>query len=119
VVRGADILPQWITACAGMTREEAAMTNALLLTSKGNEITITKRVYESRAHRVSQDGHVEGGSGPPLYLLRFVVHSGTVCGQDNFERPQAIEAARARRFTLGHAAQEIRQHERVHVLTHV
>jgi hypothetical protein len=119
VVGSAEILPKWIPSCAGMTRDEAAMTNALVLASKGNEITITKRVYESPAHRVSQDGHIEGGSGPPLYLLRFVVLSGTVCGQDNFERPQAIEAARPRRFTLGHAAQEIRQHERVHVLTRV
>src|SRR5215208_4018381 len=31
--------------------------------SKGNEITITKRVYESRAHRVSSDGTSKVGQG--------------------------------------------------------
>src|SRR5215216_5544455 len=45
--------------------------------------------------------------------------SGAVRGQDDFEGPQAIEAARARGPTLGYAVQEIRQHERVHVFAHV
>jgi hypothetical protein len=78
-------------------------------------VTITKRVYESLAHRVSP----EGGSGRLLHLFRFVVLSGTVCGQDDLEGPQAIESARARRVVFGHAAQEICQHQRVHVFFHV
>src|SRR5215211_7318027 len=35
VVGSAEILRQWISACAGMTREEAAMTNALILGARG------------------------------------------------------------------------------------
>src|SRR5215218_6314433 len=33
-------------------------------------ITITRRTYETRAHRVSPDGPSKAGSGHPLYLLR-------------------------------------------------
>src|ERR687898_283677 len=82
-------------------------------------VTMTKRVYESRAQRVSPDGDSNEGSGRPLHLLRFVVFSGAVGGQDDLERPQAVEPARARWFAFGRAAQEVCQHQRVHVLTHV
>jgi hypothetical protein len=82
-------------------------------------ITITKRVYASLAPRVSPDGASNAGSGRPLHLLRFVVLSRAVGSQDDLERSQAIEPARARRLFFGHASQEIRQHERVHILSRV
>ena len=109
MVEGVEILVQWIPAFARMTKEVAEMSR----------ITIAKRIYASRAHRVSADSISKAGSGRLLHLFRFVIFSGAVRGQDDLERPQAIEPARARRLTRGHTAQEIRQHQRVHVLTHV
>src|SRR5215210_2386108 len=82
-------------------------------------ITITNRVYESGAYRVSPDGISKAGSGRSLYLLGFVIFSGAVCGQDDLEGTQTVEPARARRFAFGDAAQEVCEHERVHVLSRV
>ena len=42
-----------------------------------------------------------------------------VAGKDDLQRSQAIEPTCARRYTLGHTAQEVRQHQRVHILPHV
>jgi hypothetical protein len=109
-----------VAAHTGLPTGRHRATDALRIPcSLHSLVTITKRVYASSAHKVSPDGAWNAGSGRPLHLLRFVVLSGAVGGQDDLERTQAIESTRARRVVFGHAAQEIRQHERVHVFSHV
>src|SRR5215217_81457 len=109
-----------VAAHTGLRTVRHRATGALRISCSWHSlVTITKSIYAPRAHRVSPDGASNAGSGRPLHLLRFVVLSGAVGGQDDLERPQAIEPARARRLVFGHAAQEIRQHERVHILSHV
>src|SRR5215211_8886709 len=61
----------------------------------------------------------ELGSGRSLHFLRFVVLCGAVRGKDDLQGTQAIEPARARRLAFGHAAEELREHERVHVFSGV
>jgi hypothetical protein len=62
---------------------------------------------------------VAGGLGRLLHSFRFAVFGGAVGGKDDLQRSQAIEPTRARRYALGHTAQEILQHQRVHVLPRV
>jgi hypothetical protein len=118
VFGGAKRLVQWIPAFAGMTGE-ADVRAMRLSCSEYSLVTMTMSVYESRAHRVSPDGDSDVGSGGLLHFFRFVVLSGAVGGKDDLQRSQTIEPTCACRYALGHTAQEVSQHQRVHVLPQV
>ena len=87
-----------------MTREEADIRATRPSCSEYSLVNHNNECIRVLCPQGFAERHLEGGSRRSLHLFRFVVLCGAVGGQDDLERTQAIEPARARGVVFGHAA---------------